>query len=370
MVPVGAMAVTWALRRPCAAARAAASSHASTAAARRRAGTRRRSRRCAARTWRREDGERGRAVLGPRLERPQARREPRRRAGGLAADERHDARGQRAAGVAVVRRGPATAGARPRFVIAEPQRPQPRRPLGDPRRRVRRVADQRLHRDRQHADRRREPLDVHPADRVAEREDVDRREVARGVVEEDELGARVRRADRPRDGHGIPPLDRVGELHTGVAAVVGGARGRAQEVARAHLRRPAGRRCADAASTWRRARPRAGTRPAGAPSGSRSGTRRTARARRRAGRGRRRRGRAPAPPRSPCSRRTRARPGGRRRGSPSWPPGACDRRSSPRPRARRGRAGTRRAPPRARRCASVRWTRGAPRSSIPRRCRG
>ena len=102
--------------------------------------------------------------------------------------------------------------------VAEPERPEAVGVLLDLRRRVARVVDEDL------LGRDREPrrvavgVDVELAVRAHELHEVQRREVARGVVEEHVLGARVRRVDPVRVRRRVPVVDRRVVLDARVTA--------------------------------------------------------------------------------------------------------------------------------------------------------
>ena len=115
--------------------------------------------------------------------------------------------------------------------VAEAERPELVAVLLDPRRRVAGVVDQDLLRGDRHLGREPVGLDVELAVRADELHQVERGEVARGVVEEHVLGARVGRVDPVRVGRGVPVVDGRVVLDAGVAAQVGGLGHPAEDVA-------------------------------------------------------------------------------------------------------------------------------------------
>ena len=102
--------------------------------------------------------------------------------------------------------------------VAETQRPVGMAVPLDRRRRVARVVDQDLLRRDEGADAGLERVDVELAVVADELHQVERRQVARRVVEEHVLGARVAGVDAIGDRAGVPLVDRRVELHAGIAA--------------------------------------------------------------------------------------------------------------------------------------------------------
>ena len=181
----------------------------------------------------REDVEKWRTVLVPRLKRPVARRDARRGEERLAGHERGDRRGERAPIRGVVRQAERHQ-QRAEIRIAEPERPEAAAVVRDLGRRVRGPVDDRLHRGDEHGDVGAHRIDVERTVGTKEPQQVQRGQVARGVVEEQILPARIARADRPGRLARIPGLDRRGVLDAGIAARPRTLRHAAQHVARTH----------------------------------------------------------------------------------------------------------------------------------------
>ena len=115
--------------------------------------------------------------------------------------------------------------------VAEAERPELVGVLLDPRRRVGGVVDQDLLGGDRHLGREPVGLDVELAVGADELHEVERGEVARRVVEEHVLGARVGRVDPVRVGRGVPLVDGRVVLDARVAAQVGGLGHLAEDVA-------------------------------------------------------------------------------------------------------------------------------------------
>ena len=158
------------------------------------------------------------AVLLVAGERPaMVARDPRRLRVGLAGHHRGDRRRIRTALVAVVRQA-ARHQQRAEVGIAEAERPVVVAVLLDRLGRIARVRDDDLLRGDQRAARRLERRDVELAVVLHELHQVDRRQVARRVVEEHVLRARVAGVDAVGVRAGVPLVDRGVELHARVAA--------------------------------------------------------------------------------------------------------------------------------------------------------
>ena len=106
--------------------------------------------------------------------------------------------------------------------VAQSERPELVAVLLDLGRRVARVVDEDLLRGDRDLGREPVGLDIELAVRLDELHEVERREVARGVVEEHVLGARVGRVDPVRVGRGVPLVDGRVVLDARVAAEVRG----------------------------------------------------------------------------------------------------------------------------------------------------
>ena len=116
--------------------------------------------------------------------------------------------------------------------VAEPERAELVRVLLDPRRRVGRVVDEDLLGGEGDLGREAVGVRVELAVRVDELHQVERREVAGGVVEEHVLRARVRGVDPVRVRARVPVVDRRVVLDARVAADVGGLGHLVEQVAR------------------------------------------------------------------------------------------------------------------------------------------
>ena len=139
---------------------------------------------------------------------------------GFAGHDRRQRRRIVAAGIAVVGQA-ARHEQRAEIGIAEAQRPVGMAVLRNRRRRVARVVDENLLRRNESTARVLEGLDVELAVGTHELHQVDGRQVARRVVQEHVLGARVRRVDARRVRAGMPLVDGRVELHAGITANVG-----------------------------------------------------------------------------------------------------------------------------------------------------
>ena len=139
---------------------------------------------------------------------------------GLAVQQRRQRTAITAAGVAVIRQGVGHQDAA-QVRITQTQRPEAVAVLGDPVGRVRRVVDENLLGDEERAGRGAEPFDVERPVGADELHQVDRRQVARRVVEEHVLAARVRRVDPAVVRARVPLVDRRVVLDAGVAAIPG-----------------------------------------------------------------------------------------------------------------------------------------------------
>ena len=106
--------------------------------------------------------------------------------------------------------------------VADPQRPELVRILLDPLRRIAGVADDHLHAGDHHLAGVLEALDVEPLVGVEEAHQVERRQVAGGVVEEHVLAARVAGVDAVGGSAGVPVVDGGVVLHARIAAHPGG----------------------------------------------------------------------------------------------------------------------------------------------------
>ena len=146
-------------------------------------------------------------------------RDARRLRVGLARHERGQGRRVVAAGVAVVRQA-ARHQQRAEVRVAEAERTIGVAVLPDRLGRIARVVDDDLLRGDERANRRLVGHDVELAVVLHELHQVDRRQVARRVVQEHVLGARVARVDAIRVRAGVPLVDRRVELHARIAADV------------------------------------------------------------------------------------------------------------------------------------------------------
>ena len=159
-------------------------------------------------------------VLGVAGEGPAGGREPRRLPVGGARHQRGDAGGEGARGLGVVRQAAGHEQA-PEVGEAEAERAEAPRGLGDCRRRIAGVVDEDLLRRDQHLAGVREAGGIEARRRRPEAHQVQRREVAGALVEEQELAAGVAGADRARGGAGVPARDGVRVLDARVAAAPG-----------------------------------------------------------------------------------------------------------------------------------------------------
>ena len=158
--------------------------------------------------------------------------------------------------------------------VAEPQRAELVRPPGDLAAGELRHQDGDLERDRPQPRRVAVALDVEAAGLgVVERHQVEAREVARRVVEEHVLGARIAGVDAPVGRAGVPLVDRRVVLDARVGAGPRGVRDLVPERARRDGPVDATCRCGGSASTRAPPRPRGGSRSRRAPSCSSSGPR-------------------------------------------------------------------------------------------------
>ena len=177
---------------------------------------------------------------------------------GLAADERGErccerSRWQRVIGGA--------RGHQQRTQVREAQAelPEALGSLADELRRVVRVADEHVLRDERDAHRLTQTLDVEFASGsgllVEERQQVDARQVARGVVEVDVFAAGIAGADRTVGGRSVPAVDGRRELHAGIGALPRRLGNLAQQIPRPDSRGHLARWSALAAPTLRRLPP-------------------------------------------------------------------------------------------------------------------
>ena len=151
-------------------------------------------------------------------ERPHVGRYLTRRQVALPVQQRRQRAADAATGVAVVgnpHRHQQTAQVR----VAQPQRTEQVRVLGDRRRRITGMIDQDLLRCDVNRTRPAEPLNVERAVLTLHLLEVDARQVARRIVQEHVLAARVRRIDRPRPLTRVPVVDRRLVLQARIAAV-------------------------------------------------------------------------------------------------------------------------------------------------------
>ena len=150
---------------------------------------------------------------------------------GLARHQRGDRGGVVAALVGVVRH-PERHQQRAEVRVAKAELAERAGVLGDLVGRVRGIIDDDILRRDQNVHRVAERAHVELAALVDELHQVERREIARRVVQMHVLAARIRRVDAPAGGAGVPGVDGGVELHAGVAACVRGLGNHVEHLAR------------------------------------------------------------------------------------------------------------------------------------------
>ena len=150
---------------------------------------------------------------------------------GLARHQRGDRGGVAAALVGVVGH-PERHQQRAEICVAEPELAERAGVLRDLVGRVRGIIDEDILRRDHHVHRVAECAHVELAAIVDELHQVERREIARRVVQMHVLAARIRRVDAAAGGAGVPGVDGGVELHAGVAACVRGLGDHVEHLAR------------------------------------------------------------------------------------------------------------------------------------------